>query len=762
MSDERRQRVVAMLEERARLLRPPTAFYAAIDARITAKSSTGVVTAPPTFAADRNPEVKPAVEAAAAAAVAETPREPAENARAVSAAGDAVKPGADGPAAAALSAAAAAEAKAKEESESAAGSGRTEIDAEAIRDPSGVLAGGRIIAGYRIESLLGKGGMGEVYRATQLSVGRPVALKVLGKRLAGNPNFRERFLREARAAGRLHHHHLIAVHDVGEAGGLMFFSMELVEGRTLKSLRADGPMSPEASTGLIRQVLLALEYAHARGVVHRDIKPDNIMVSNGVVKVADLGLSRVEDDEGGGSEGAATTQQGAVMGTPHYMAPEQGRDAHAADPRSDLWAVGATWYFLHYGRPPFTGANVMDVLLKASVDDLVFPAPAPPPAVCAAIGRLMSKDPAARPASAVAALTMITALESTGRRRRGSRRRRPWWQYALAAGGLAVAAAGVVWAVRGYAHAVWWQGERERIEAMAQAGDYPAALAAEREDEALLRPGSEAEAGAAFAQELQGRWEAYAQDQASPLFARFDRDLHDKQYKEAQATLRQVPESLMCPAVKAAAEQRGEALEQALLDAADQAGGSASAAAADPDQRYLQETDALRREAVALAAERFWRAFACEPAGTLAVEDGDAVFTAVGHGQCDLRTTGPLAQLRARALTFHLHVSGEWNAEERWELDLGGARLAVTSAGIELAQAGQPARVLEPLPAKGDAVLRLRRTGGGGTNAWQCRVDHAGKADENPWITLAGGEVLEVAWSLKDGHALGASFAGRR
>jgi len=218
-------------------------------------------------------------------------------------------------------------------------------------DAKGLLPAGRIIAGYRIEGLLGRGGMGQVYRATQLSMGREVAFKVLSPRFARSRSFRERFLREARAAGRFNHPNLIAVHDVGEAGDLMFFSMELVAGRHLRQvLKDEGPFAAPRVADVARQVLKALDYAHSRGVVHRDIKPDNLMLTpEGVVKVADLGLSRLLeeeteaadlDDVGVGSGSRIATQAGVMMGTPHYMSPEQGRDAASVDHRTDLWPWG--------------------------------------------------------------------------------------------------------------------------------------------------------------------------------------------------------------------------------------------------------------------------------------------------------------------------------------------------------------------------------------------------------------------------------------
>jgi hypothetical protein len=355
---------------------------------------------------------------------------------------------------------------------------------------------------------------------------------------------------------------------------------------------------------------------------------------------------------------------------------------------------------------------------------------------------------------------MLDGLDLHGPRRktRAMKARRPWWQVAGLAAGVVLAAVLVLWSVRRYSHSLWWQSERERIETLANDGHYGEAMAVLHDDREQMGPGAEADAGAAYAQDLEARWEKYATDQTDPMFARFDRDLTEHQFKEAQATLRQIPESLLCPPVKAEVEKRGEQLEQTLMDAADL---SATSAAAETDKRYQQQTDEVRREAMAMAAERFWRGFACIPAGEPSVEDGTATFAGVGHGQCDLKAAGPLTQMRTRAFALRLHPNGTWNGEERWEMDLGGAKLAMTSAGIMLAEAGKPSRLLEAVTGRGEVVLRLRRNGG----TWLCKVDPPkGKADPakaDDWLTLEGGEVIAISWSLSDGNSLAASFTGR-
>ena len=234
------------------------------------------------------------------------------------------------------------------------------------------------LAGYEILELVGKGGMGEVYRARQISMERIVALKILAPRLAKqDPSFARRFVEEARAAGRLNNPNIIAVHDVGKApmpgdpdAELDYFSMEFVDGESVKDVieRQGGcPLS------LVGQVMLgmseALVYAEVQGIVHRDIKPDNIMLTNGgVVKLADLGLAL----QLGGEEGLIEKDEkgrGKVMGTPLYMSPEQAR-ALPVDSRSDQYSLGATLYHMLTGKPPFRGENAKSIM-KSHVFDPV-------------------------------------------------------------------------------------------------------------------------------------------------------------------------------------------------------------------------------------------------------------------------------------------------------------------------------------------------------------------------------------------------------
>ncbi len=237
------------------------------------------------------------------------------------------------------------------------------------------------LAGYEIGELVGKGGMGEVYRARQISMDRVVALKILAPRLAKqDPIFAKRFVDEARAAGRLNHPNIIAVHDVGKAPmpgsaagaepDLDYFSMEYVDGESVKDVIERQGICP---LSLVAQVMHgmteAMVYAEAQGIVHRDIKPDNIMITNGgVVKLADLGLALQLGGEEviGEKDGQGRNK---VMGTPLYMSPEQAR-ALPVDSRSDQYSLGATLFHMLTGKPPFKGDNAK-VIMRSHVFDAV-------------------------------------------------------------------------------------------------------------------------------------------------------------------------------------------------------------------------------------------------------------------------------------------------------------------------------------------------------------------------------------------------------
>jgi len=210
---------------------------------------------------------------------------------------------------------------------------------------------GEHLGGYRVEELIGAGGMGTVYRATQLSLGRPVAVKILPPNVADDPQFVRRFHREAEVLASLNHPGIVQVIDRGEAEGRYFLVMELVEGTNLRELVRRGPIEPRQALKIAAAVLDALDYAHARGVVHRDVKPENVLVrEDGVVKVADFGLSRVL--VGADPADPRLTHTSLVLGTFEYMAPEQREQSRAADARADLYAASVVVYEMLTGELP--------------------------------------------------------------------------------------------------------------------------------------------------------------------------------------------------------------------------------------------------------------------------------------------------------------------------------------------------------------------------------------------------------------------------
>ncbi|MDH3585285.1 MAG: protein kinase, partial [Phycisphaerae bacterium] len=234
--------------------------------------------------------------------------------------------------------------------------------------------------GYELQSLIGRGGMGEVYLARQVSLDRHVAVKTLHPRWSRDPLFISRFTREAYAAAQLVHHNVVQIYDVGEDDGTNYFSMEYVRGTALSDrIRRDGAMDPEEAAGYVLQAARGLKFAHDHGMIHRDIKPDNLLLNEeGIVKVADLGLVKTpnesEADTGTGpaptgvSTDANVTAASATMGTPAYMAPEQARDAATVDHRADIYSLGCTFYALLTGRVVFEGDTAAEVITRHATD----------------------------------------------------------------------------------------------------------------------------------------------------------------------------------------------------------------------------------------------------------------------------------------------------------------------------------------------------------------------------------------------------------
>ena len=244
-----------------------------------------------------------------------------------------------------------------------------------------LLAPGQVVAGYQIQRLVGKGGMGEVYQARQLSMDREVALKILSPKLAlKDPSLAKRFVEEARAAGKLSHPNLIHVHDVGTAqlpdarGQVHFFSMEFIDGTSVQDLLdRDGVLSGPMLVTVMTGVAEALAFAAKVGIVHRDIKPDNIMItSDGMVKVADLGLAIPSQTGEDHAPERDVKGRAKVMGTPLYLSPEQAR-AQPVDHRSDQYSLGATLFHCLTGDAPYRGPDAKSIMKSHVVDEIPDP-----------------------------------------------------------------------------------------------------------------------------------------------------------------------------------------------------------------------------------------------------------------------------------------------------------------------------------------------------------------------------------------------------
>src|SRR3954469_26026687 len=252
---------------------------------------------------------------------------------------------------------------------------------------------GSTIGGYRLESVAGRGGMGVVYLATQLRLDRPVALKVIAPDLAQDPGFRERFAHESRIAASIDHPNVIPVFEAGEQDGLLFLSMRYVEGTDLgKLLRAEGRLEPRRAAHIVAQVGDALDAAHVRGLVHRDVKPGNVLMAEGDrAFLTDFGLTKLAEDASG------LTKTGQWVGTVDYVAPEQVR-GEAIDARTDVYALGCVLFHALSGQLPFPRTNEI-ARIYAHVHDeppaMDWAALGVPAGVDAVVRRGMAKEPAA-------------------------------------------------------------------------------------------------------------------------------------------------------------------------------------------------------------------------------------------------------------------------------------------------------------------------------------------------------------------------------
>jgi serine/threonine-protein kinase len=274
---------------------------------------------------------------------------------------------------------------------------------------------------YRIEAVLGAGGVGVVYRAEHTGLRRPVALKVLRHGFEENPHLRRRFEREARLLSQLSHPNVVALTDYGIADGLPYLVMELLEGRTLEDLlEMDGPPAPRVAIEIVRAVVRGLAFAHDRNVLHRDLKPGNVFLQAlpddpHHVKLLDFGLAKLlVDEENTSGEEPTLTKAGTIVGTPAYMSPEQASGGRV-DPRSDVYAAGLMLFELLAGRVPFDEARRADLLRAHLVDPVPDPEGLRPglvltPPLRELLLRCLAKDPSDRYADARALLDALDAL----------------------------------------------------------------------------------------------------------------------------------------------------------------------------------------------------------------------------------------------------------------------------------------------------------------------------------------------------------------
>ncbi|MCI0380910.1 MAG: protein kinase [Gemmataceae bacterium] len=325
---------------------------------------------------------------------------------------------------------------------------------EETSDPTSMLqparGGGEIgwLGIYRVLKVLGRGGMGVVFLAEDSVLKRPVALKVLRGALAERPSARQRFLREAQAAAAIRHEHVVTIFQAGEQAGVGYLAMELLQGESLEArLERENRIPISTAVDLGRQIAQGLAAAHELSLIHRDLKPANIflvsdgVVSGGLVKLLDFGLARAAADE------AKLTKSGTVVGTPAYMAPEQA-EGKPVDARSDLFSLGCVLYRMVVGVRPFRGDSTLQILRALAVEQPAPPQqlnPECPAALSELIMRLLSKDPAGRPASATAVAEQLDRIaEAALSRRRRQPRPSRWMRAAAVVGLLGVLAVAVV------------------------------------------------------------------------------------------------------------------------------------------------------------------------------------------------------------------------------------------------------------------------------------------------------------------------------
>ena len=267
---------------------------------------------------------------------------------------------------------------------------------------------------YVLMEKLGEGGMGEVYRARHTRLDRDVALKVMRRERLDNPEAVRRFQREIRAAATLAHVNVVLAYDADQSGEVHFFAMEYVDGATLDRYVADkGPLPADEACDYIRQAALGLQHAHEKNLIHRDVKPSNLLLDKaGVVKISDLGLVMVDDPSGPG--GSRITREGLTVGTPDFLSPEQARNPRGADIRADIYALGCTFYFLLTNKVPYPDGTPTEKMLRHAREP--FPTLDVSPEVAAILAKMTDKRPENRyatPAEVAAALEPLARLKVT-------------------------------------------------------------------------------------------------------------------------------------------------------------------------------------------------------------------------------------------------------------------------------------------------------------------------------------------------------------
>ena len=326
-----------------------------------------------------------------------------------------------------------------------------EVAPELLLDDADALIGQRL-GRYRVESVLGVGGMGVVYLAHDEQLGRKLGLKLLPPSLVADKAQMENLKREARTASALNHPNIVTIHEIGEVDGIHYIATEFIEGTTLRERLAQGPIPPNEALEIALQIASALSVAHAAGIVHRDIKPENIMLRpDGYVKVLDFGIAKftqketlVETTSAGGQ---LMTQHGIISGTTRYMSPEQVR-GKAVDARADIWSLGVTLYEMVAGCVPFAGETSSDVIasvLQNEPPPLSGLKPGLPPALERMISRMLAKDPEARYQSATELRAELQRLQRPPEQiERTSFTPRNWQIAAIAVVALGLAGIGYV------------------------------------------------------------------------------------------------------------------------------------------------------------------------------------------------------------------------------------------------------------------------------------------------------------------------------